>query len=659
MASSVAAAGAQPSQRASDSVLGTSGHAAVARANENIPRNKRQHDGNHFKPRKQTRRKAKAVKEGSAEEVLLAEVQAMLASQSLEDENSSTGAHDTAASDKAPLPEPQSEIEVTVASLSSTGDGIAHAAGSQHIYVVPFVVPGDKALIRVVRHNYLPSADRTSTPAYTTADLVKVVSPSPSRDNSLIRCRYFGTCSGCQFQMLPYEQQLAIKRDVVVRAYQLFSNLAPELVPTVGETIGSPLQYGYRTKLTPHFDGPPGSQFRRKRRKDQIVTLSECPPIGFTPRGKRQGVLDIEECPIGTEAVVKGLHRERARMAREFGNYSRGATILLRESTKRVVKGAGPEEEPAEARDENVVRVDDEQNRWTDYKVCITDNNATATEYVNGSGSGMEGEKDFYVFQNSAGAFFQNNNSILPLVTRYIREQIVNPPPDASGKEYPPVKHLIDAYSGSGLFTVTLSDLFETSTGIDIAASSIDCARENARLNGLVSAPDPLAKGSSRSRSRSSSPSVPPQTVNRDGQSASKAKTHCTFLAADAAHLFSVIPRDTTDPAATVVVIDPPRKGCDASFLRQLREFGPRRIVYVSCNVHTQARDVGVLVGGESNEQPEAEGGGSGGADAEAATASAEKKTLARYEIESIRGFDFFPQTAHVESVAVLRRVYE
>ena len=78
-------------------------------------------------------------------------------------------------------------------------------------------------------------------------------------------------------------------------------------------------------------------------------------------------------------------------------------------------------------------------------------------------------------------------------------------------------------------------------------------------------------------------------------------------------------------------MIDPPRKGCDADFLRQLLEFRPRRLVYVSCNGHTQARDVGVLV----------EGRGHG----------------ARYEIESIRGFDFFPQTHHVESVAVLQRV--
>ena len=86
------------------------------------------------------------------------------------------------------------------------------------------------------------------------------------------------------------------------------------------------------------------------------------------------------------------------------------------------------------------------------------------------------------------------------------------------------------------------------------------------------------------------------------------------------------------------MVIDPPRKGCDESFLRQLLRYSPARVVYVSCNVHTQARDVGLLVGGMKG----VDGGFGPGNGA--------------YEIENLRGFDFFPQTGHVEGVAVLRR---
>jgi tRNA (uracil-5-)-methyltransferase len=105
--------------------------------------------------------------------------------------------------------------------------------------------------------------------------------------------------------------------------------------------------------------------------------------------------------------------------------------------------------------------------------------------------------------------------------------------------------------------------------------------------------------------------------------------SQCQFIDADAAELFKSVKFPSDE---TVVVLDPPRKGCDDSFLRQLLKFRPRRVVYVSCNVHTQARDVGVLVQGVE------EGG-------------------TRYTIESLRGFDFFPQTGHVEGVAVLSRV--
>jgi tRNA (uracil-5-)-methyltransferase len=80
------------------------------------------------------------------------------------------------------------------------------------------------------------------------------------------------------------------------------------------------------------------------------------------------------------------------------------------------------------------------------------------------------------------------------------------------------------------------------------------------------------------------------------------------------------------------VVIDPPRRGCDKKKLRQLLGFRSQTVVYVSCNVHSQARDIGNIVRRTS-------GDGEG----------------RRYRLESLRGFDLFPQTAHVESVALLR----
>ncbi|RDL36499.1 S-adenosyl-L-methionine-dependent methyltransferase [Venustampulla echinocandica] len=551
---------------------------------------KRENQGGRGAKRQRTR-KEKPAKEGSNDEVLIADVRELFAAQKLADSDSDTpqiptpesaDAHTldaeakptenglTHIADTEPsegenteiLPEPFTEIEVKVVSISSTGDGLAIHPSSKQIYVVPFAAPGDVIKAKVIRH-FLREH-------YTLADFVSVVSPGPLRDDTRINCKYFSTCSGCQFQMLDYPTQLGHKRSIVERAYKNFSQLPPELVPAIQDTIGSPLQYGYRTKLTPHFDGPPGYRSRVDKKNGIRKTFQEVPPIGFMAKGKR-ATLDIEDCPIGTDAVRMGMKRERVRVAEELEKYKKGATVLLRESTSRV-----PNDDPkATESPPDTVKV--QTATHTDFKTCITDNNATSTEYI-----------DDFSFSNPAGAFFQNNNSILPVFTQYIRDHIL-PPPNPSA---PAIKYLIDAYSGSGLFTITLSSLFTSSTGIDIAASSITSARENAALNNL-----------------------PP--------------SQCTFIAADAPELFKSV---TYPNDETVVVIDPPRKGCDESFLKQLLGFAPRRVVYVSCNVHTQARDVGVLVRG-------VEGLGS------------------RYEIESLRGFDFFPQTGHVEGVAVLNRV--
>jgi tRNA (uracil-5-)-methyltransferase len=547
---------------------------------------KRQHQGKQGQPwgKRQRTKKEKPVKEGSNDEVLIADVRALFEAQSFSDATSKikttaeqnvescdepatseikeNAQEATKKEDVAVLPAPFSVIEVKVQEISSTGDGLATHKDSDQIYVVPFTSPGDVVEVKVIKH--------FEKERYSLTDFVSVVTPGPLRDDSRINCKYFGRCGGCQFQMMDYSEQLKHKRRIVEKAFKNFSNLSSDLVPVIGDTIGSPLKYGYRTKLTPHFDGPPGHLSKQDKRNGARNYFTEPPSIGFMLKGQRR-TLDIEECPIGTDAVNMGMKRERANVVKNLKSYRKGVTILLRESTERVRN----DDEKASTTPENTIKV--EEPKHTDFKTCITDNNATSTEYI-----------DDFVFTNTAGAFFQNNNSILPVFTQYIRDHILPPPSPTA----PAIKYFIDAYSGSGLFTITLSSLFTTSVGIDIAEPSIISARQNAALNNL-----------------------PPE--------------QCKFIAADAPKLFNSIqyPKDET-----VVVLDPPRKGCDESFLNQLLNFAPRRVVYVSCNVHTQARDVGVLVRGVDG-------------------------VNTRYEIESLRGFDFFPQTGHVEGVAVLNRV--
>jgi tRNA (uracil-5-)-methyltransferase len=484
------------------------------------------------------------------------------------------------------------ETEVTISELSSIGDGLAISPSLNHVYVVPFAVPGDTVRVKVIK-SFLDES-------YSLTDLVEVIKPSPRRDDSLINCQYFGKCSGCQFQMLSYSDQLAHKKRIIEKAFANFSGILPELIPSIGDTMPSPLQYGYRTKLTPHFTIP-GSA-RRHRREAKIP--AEVPPIGFTIKGRRT-VMDIEDCPLGTETVRRGLKSERKRVAENLHLFPNGATLLIRESTTRKARSRrvhyggtahndhAPEEDsqPTLSKCQSTDDQDIIRTEYTDYveeKCYITNSRSISYEYVDG-----------YRFKNQAGAFFQNNNSILSTFTAYIRDHALRPAHNVTGitpatqTSNHKLKYLLDAYSGCGLFTVTLSPLFKSSLGIDISSESIRSARENARVNQL------------------------PNTG---------------FAAADAADLFKEVPYP---PDQTLLIIDPPRKGCGDNFLHQLMTFGPARVIYVSCNVHSQARDIGKLV----------QGSGRPG------------DTQCRYEIESIKGFDFFPQTGHVEGVAILNKV--
>ena len=548
---------------------------------------------NHNKSSKRQKTALKPTKEGSNEEVLLVDIKNLL-KMSIPLKEDSEVDQPSLTKREISLPERFSEIEVEISELSSTGDGLGKSSMSDHVFVVPFTVPGDVVQAKVINH--FPQE------RYTLTDFVKVIRPASQRDDSLIRCPYFARCAGCQIQMLPYESQLQHKKTIVEKAFHNFSSLTPEVIPAVGNTIASPLQYGYRTKLTPHFDGPPGSMSRRARRNpSEIKGFTQVPPIGFMLKGTRK-TIDIEDCPIGTDAVREGIKCERKKIALEIDKYRKGATILLRETTTRTPKPskeqitsiahsteeceAKADRETAAPSDAAVTTSTEDVRKSTagsnleslpyiEDKSYITDQTATSTEYIH----------DFEL-KNTAGAFFQNNNSILSSFTAYIRDHVMLPPKEAGAK---PIRYLIDAYCGSGLFTVTLSSLFSSSMGIDIAINSITSARENAKSNKISNA---------------------------------------SFMTADASQLFQEV---KYPPGETVVIIDPPRKGCDNAFLQQLLRFGPRRVVYVSCNVHTQARDVGVLVEGHGE---------------------------CKYEIEILQGFDFFPQTGHVEGVAVLTRSY-
>ncbi|ODV96615.1 hypothetical protein PACTADRAFT_1205 [Pachysolen tannophilus NRRL Y-2460] len=519
---------------------------------------------------KRRKYKQKAVESTSPAGVLILEIQELLKEKNLT-EDQITNPVNALLNEEIPMEIYHRVVDnVEILKFTSNGDGLAiidnpeDPIQKKQIAIVPFGIPGDVVSIKVFK----------SHPLYVESDLIKITQSSKFRNDDLIRCKYFGICSGCQFQTIDYEQQLFFKKQTIENAYK---NFAPELnqsflLPEIDETISSPLQYGYRTKLTPHFDMP--------KHKPEFF---QRPNLGFGAKGRPQwrvmdgiktgGIIDIEECVIGTTIINKGMANERGKFMKEFNKYKKGATILLRENTKLKKESIEDKEEEEEgSRDPETAQVSkieeiDEEHGDVKIKTCVTNTRQIVREIVCG-----------FKFEFSAGEFFQNNNSILPKIVSYVQQNLKL---DNTEENY-----LIDAYCGSGLFSITSSKAVKKVIGVEISADSVKFAEHNAKLNGVE---------------------------------------NCEFIVGKAEKIFADIklPNDKTS-----IILDPPRKGCDEVFLKQLAAFNPTKIIYISCNVHSQARDLEFFI----------------------------KKTDTgkNYKIESIRGFDFFPQTHHVESVAVL-----
>ncbi|WRT64484.1 uncharacterized protein IL334_001416 [Kwoniella shivajii] len=469
------------------------------------------------------------------------------------------------------------QVELTVGAFTVSGESLALAPGEKKWAVIaPFAHPGDRIKAKIYKHDRLCSY----------ADLVEILEYSEEyrggegdrRKYPGQGCKYFGECGGCQLQPLPYELQLLHKKRTVSLAYARFSDLPSNLIPEIQPTIGSPKQWQYRTKITPHFDAPP--KWAQKRLKeggeeDAMNALNEGKGweirIGFERKG-RPGVMDIEECPIATPVLNKKMTEERKRVQETIMSFTRGATLLLRDSLPAPTP-LPDSSTPFSSSTEPIIPPEDH--------IAITNHKLPVYERV---GS--------YLFSFTAGSFFQNNNSILIPLTEYVKEAIFPPHSKA-----PKPTYLVDTYCGSGLFGITLNEPFEKVAGVEISHDSIVAAKKNAEMNGL--------------------------------------QDKTTWLCGKAEDIFGGLDEKGFQGAKSCVVVDPPRKGCDEPFLTQLLSFKPLTIVYVSCNVHTQARDVGYLI-----RESESRGEGKW-----------------KYVVESLRGFDLFPQTAHVESVAVLRLV--
>lgn len=235
------------------------------------------------------------------------------------------------------------QLDVRIDNLTNEGAGVARAGG--WVIFVPFVLPGELVRVRVYRNHK----------NFSEADLVEVLEPSPQRIQP--RCGIFGVCGGCQYQHMEYAEQLHWKRRQVA---ELLKHMA-RIDHPVQEVVPSPVQYGYRSKITPHFQKPRANGIE---------------DIGFLRMGARSALVDVPYCHIAMDAINDHFTEVRDNLRANAAAYKRGGTLLLRAAKNGV----------------------------------LTNTHDTAHEEVDG-----------VRFEFQAGDFFQNNPFILP---RFVRHSI-------------------------------------------------------------------------------------------------------------------------------------------------------------------------------------------------------------------------------------------
>lgn len=412
-------------------------------------------------------------------------------------------------------------LELTIDDVTNTGVGVGRvslpsvgtdeAQQKSWVVMVPLVLPGETIKARIFRNHA----------TYSEADLVEVLTKSPDRVQPL--CAYFEICGGCQYQMMSVPAQRRWKRAQVDSLMQRLGGVdvgsTPEL--TVNEVIGTEHTYGYRSKITPHYNAP---------HKPEDLK------VGFQQRGTRI-VIDVDRCSIATDAINVEYTKARSTIQAAVQQKlpKKGATLLFRE-------GEGGHVE--------------------------TDFRKNMHEIVKG-----------VRFTFKAGEFFQNNAHVLPLLVDHVLSQLQRPGDES-------FTNLIDAYCGSGLFSLCAASKFGAVFGVEVSELAVAAAQANAVANGI---------------------------------------TNAQFLCGSSEAIFSRVAH--LDRRKTAMIIDPPRKGCDRVFLSQLFAFSPQRVVYVSCDPSTQARDAKIMV---------EEGG---------------------YRILDITPVDLFPQTRHIESVVTFEKI--
>jgi 23S rRNA (uracil1939-C5)-methyltransferase len=404
-----------------------------------------------------------------------------------------------------------------------------------------------------------------------------VIEPSPQRVEA--PCPYFGRCGGCRLQHVAYPAQLAYKTKQVADALERLGGLRD--VP-LRPIIGAEEIFGYRNKMEFTVARPRrGAGTEADSARGGLV-------VGLHETERYDAVLDIDRCLLQSDRMNALLAEARAFFV------DRGLTVyeqdtgegllrflMLREGRHtgelmtNVVTSAPAVSELAPL----VARLQAREAGTTSVVLNVNPKKASVAvgveEHLLGGRDHIRERVGGLTFRVSANSFFQTNTRQAERLFDLVVEST-----GLTGTET-----VIDLYSGTGAISLLLARRARWVYGVELAQAAVDDAGANAAANGI---------------------------------------TNCTFLAGEVRFVLpSLIAKGVT---AEVVVADPPRAGFHPKALHALITLGARRIVYVSCNPTTLARDLGEL----------SRGG---------------------YRVEWVQPVDMFPHTPHIEAVARLERV--
>lgn len=460
---------------------------------------------------------------------------------------------------------------VTITDVAAEGKALARV--NDMVVFVPFVVPGDVVDLKIRKKKH----------SYCEAEVVRFVKYSETRTEPV--CQHFGVCGGCKWQNLPYEEQLRAKQQQV---FDQLSRISHVQLPEFNPIMGSQLTLHYRNKL--EF----GCSNKRWLTREQVAsgeTFDTMNAIGFHITGAFDKILPIEKCwlmddlqnrirnEIRDYALANGITffdlRQQVGLLRDvmIRNSDTGEWMVL---VQFHFESEG-DQQTAEALLSHLGEQFPQITSllWVDNQKCNDTFGDLPVQVFKGNDHIFEVMEDLK-FKVGPKSFYQTNT-----LQAYHLYDVARQFANLNGNEI-----VYDLYTGTGTIANFVARKAKKVVGVEYVPEAIEDAKVNSELNGI---------------------------------------DNTTFYAGDMKDILNdefIAENGQPD----VIITDPPRAGMHADVLETIVRANPKRIVYVSCNPATQARD---LIALDNN-----------------------------YEVKAVQPVDMFPHTPHVENVVLLERRY-